>query len=128
INVAHTCNYIGAGTVEIKLDEDLNFYFLEMNTRLQVEHTITEMITGAELVKEQIKIAQGEVLTLHHEDLSIHGNAIELRIYAEDTSNNFFPDSGVLKTYKLPEGPGVRVDNAYEAGQEISVYYDPMIA
>ncbi|HUH18160.1 acetyl-CoA carboxylase biotin carboxylase subunit [Albibacterium sp.] len=128
INVARSCNYVGAGTVEFIMDADLNFYFLEMNTRLQVEHPITEMITGVDLVKEQIKIARGEVLALKQEDLSIHGHAIELRIYAEDPSNNFFPDSGILKTYKLPEGPGVRVDNAYQAGMEISVYYDPMIA
>lgn len=128
INVAQSCNYVGAGTVEFIMDADLNFYFLEMNTRLQVEHPITEMITGVDLVKEQIKIARGEVLALKQEDLSIHGHAIELRIYAEDPSNNFFPDSGILKTYKLPEGPGVRVDNAYQAGMEISVYYDPMIA
>jgi len=128
INVARSCNYVGAGTVEFIMDSDHNFYFLEMNTRLQVEHPITEMITGVDLVKEQIKIAQGKVLTLRQEDLNIHGHAIELRIYAEDPANNFFPDSGILKTYKLPEGPGVRVDNAYEAGMEISVYYDPMIA
>lgn len=128
INVAQSCNYVGAGTVEFIMDADLNFYFLEMNTRLQVEHPITEMITGVDLVKEQIKIARGEVLALKQEDLSIHGHAIELRIYAEDPSNNFFPDSGILKTYKLPEGSGVRVDNAYQAGMEISVYYDPMIA
>lgn len=128
INVARSCNYVGAGTVEFIMDADSNFYFLEMNTRLQVEHPITEMITGIDLVKEQIKIARGEVLNLRQKDLSIHGHAIELRIYAEDPANNFFPDSGVLKTYKLPEGPGVRVDNAYEAGMEISVYYDPMIA
>jgi len=128
INVARSCNYVGAGTVEFILDENFDFFFLEMNTRLQVEHPITEMITGIDLVKEQIKIANGKALTLMQENITINGHAIELRIYAEDPANNFLPDMGVLQTYKLPEGPGIRVDNAYEAGMEISVYYDPMIA
>lgn len=128
INVARSCQYTGAGTVEFIMDSDSNFYFLEMNTRLQVEHPITEMITGVDLVKEQIKVARGEVLSLKQDELHIHGHAIELRIYAEDPNNHFFPDSGVLQAYKLPEGPGVRVDNAYEVGMEIPVYYDPMIA
>ena len=128
INVARSCNYVGAGTVEFIVDENFNFFFLEMNTRLQVEHPITEMITGVDLVKEQIKIAQGKTLTLNQSNLKINGHAIELRIYAEDPANNFLPDIGTLKTYKLPEGPGIRVDNAYAPGMEISVYYDPMIA
>jgi len=128
IDVARSCNYIGAGTVEFILDKDFNFYFLEMNTRLQVEHPVTEMITGVDLVKEQIKITQGKALTLTQADLKINGHAIELRIYAEDPANGFLPDIGTLQTYKLPEGPGVRVDSGYTAGMEISVYYDPMIA
>jgi len=128
IDVARSCNYIGAGTVEFILDEDFNFYFLEMNTRLQVEHPVTEMITGVDLVKEQIKIAQGKALTLTKNDLKINGHAIELRIYAEDPANGFLPDIGTLQTYKLPEGPGIRVDSGYAAGMEVSVYYDPMIA
>ena len=128
VNVARSCNYVGAGTVEFIVDENFNFFFLEMNTRLQVEHPITEMITAVDLVKEQIKIAQGKTLTLSQRDLKINGHAIELRIYAEDPENNFLPDIGTLKTYKLPEGPGIRVDNAYAPGMEISVYYDPMIS
>jgi len=128
IDVARSCNYIGAGTVEFILDENFNFYFLEMNTRLQVEHPITEMITGVDIVKEQIKIAQGKALTLKQEELKINGHAIELSVYAEDPENNFLPDTGNLQTYTHPAGPGIRVDNAYAAGMEISVYYDPMIA
>jgi acetyl-CoA carboxylase biotin carboxylase subunit len=128
VDVARACDYTGAGTVEFILDEQQNFYFLEMNTRLQVEHPITEMITGVDLVKEQIRIARGEALSIQQSDLRIHGHAIELRIYAEDPLNNFLPDTGVLKTYELPQGPGIRVDNAYRAGMEVSVFYDPMIA
>ena len=128
VDVARSCKYRGAGTVEFILDEQMNFYFLEMNTRLQVEHPITEMITGVDLVKEQIKIARGEKLSIEQSDLHIHGHAIELRIYAEDPLNNFLPDTGELTTYELPQGPGIRVDNAYQAGMEVSVFYDPMIA
>lgn len=128
VDVARSCNYIGAGTVEFILDENLNFYFLEMNTRLQVEHPVTEMITGLDLVKEQIKIARGEELTFRQEDLAINGHAVELRVYAEDPCNNFLPDIGTLQTYRLPQGPGVRVDDGFEEGMEIPIYYDPMIA
>ena len=128
VDVARSCNYTGAGTVEFILDEQMNFYFLEMNTRLQVEHPITEMITGLDLVKEQIKIARGETLSIKQSDLQIHGHAIELRIYAEDPLNNFLPDTGMLTTYELPQGPGIRVDNAFRAGMEVPVFYDPMIA
>lgn len=128
VDVARSCNYTGAGTVEFILDEQMNFYFLEMNTRLQVEHPITEMITGLDLVKEQIKIARGETLSIKQSDLQIHGHAIELRIYAEDPLNNFLPDTGMLTTYELPHGPGIRVDNAFRAGMEVPVFYDPMIA
>jgi len=128
VDVARSCNYVGAGTVEFILDEKLNFYFLEMNTRLQVEHPVTEMITGLDLVKEQIKIARGEKLSFEQEDLAIKGHAVELRVYAEDPANNFLPDIGTLQTYRLPQGPGVRVDDGFEEGMEIPIYYDPMIA
>ncbi|MGD1840428.1 MAG: acetyl-CoA carboxylase biotin carboxylase subunit [Thermonemataceae bacterium] len=128
IKVAQACNYYNAGTVEFVMDEQLNFYFLEMNTRLQVEHPVTEMITGIDLVKEQIKIAQGESLSFQQEDLQIRGHALEVRVYAEDPKNNFLPDIGQLKTYVRPQGLGVRVDDGFEQGMEIPIYYDPMIA
>ena len=128
VDVARSVNYVGAGTVEFILDENLDFFFLEMNTRLQVEHPVTEMITGLDLVKEQIKIARGEQLSYQQEDLEINGHAIELRVYAEDPENNFLPDIGTLQTYKTPKGYGVRVDDGFEQGMEIPIYYDPMIA
>jgi acetyl-CoA carboxylase biotin carboxylase subunit len=128
VDVARSVNYTGAGTVEFILDEQLNFYFLEMNTRLQVEHPVTELITGIDLVKEQIRIARGEAISFKQEDLSIIGHAIELRVYAEDPANNFLPDIGTLQTYITPKGPGVRVDDGFEQGMEIPIYYDPMIA
>ena len=128
VNVAKACNYYGAGTVEFLADENLNFYFLEMNTRLQVEHPVTEQIVGLDLVKEQIRIAKGEQLGYTQDDLKIHGHAIELRVCAEDPMNNFLPDIGKLKTYKTPQGYGVRVDDSFEAGMEIPIQYDPMIA
>lgn len=128
VKIAHSCQYTGAGTVEFLLDENNNFYFLEMNTRLQVEHPVTEMITGIDLVKEQVKIARGEKLSFRQEDLKINGHAMELRIYAEDPSNNFLPDIGKLITYRTPDGPGIRVDSGYEEGMDIPVFYDPMIA
>ncbi|MEN7549218.1 acetyl-CoA carboxylase biotin carboxylase subunit [Rapidithrix thailandica] len=128
VGVAKACQYVGAGTVEFIVDKELNFYFLEMNTRLQVEHPITEQITGKDLVKEQLRIAQGEKLPFTQADLLINGHAIEVRIYAEDPHNNFLPDTGVLEVYKRPFGPGVRLDDGYEEGLEIPVFYDPMIA
>lgn len=128
IDVARSVNYVGAGTVEFILDENLDFFFLEMNTRLQVEHPVTEMITGLDLVKEQIKIARGEKLSYTQQDLKINGHAIELRVYAEDPLNNFLPDIGTLQTYRTPKGNGVRVDDGFEEGMEIPIYYDPMIA
>lgn len=128
VDVARSVNYTGAGTVEFILDENLDFFFLEMNTRLQVEHPVTELITGTDLVKEQIKIASGEKLSFSQEDLKIRGHAIELRVYAEDPANNFLPDIGTLQTYKTPKGNGVRVDDGFEQGMEIPIYYDPMIA
>jgi acetyl-CoA carboxylase biotin carboxylase subunit len=128
VTIAKACNYIGAGTIEFLLDEKLDFYFLEMNTRLQVEHPVTEFITGLDLVKEQIRIARGEKLSFSQADLKINGHAIEVRVYAEDPENNFLPDIGTLSTYRIPQGPGVRVDDSYEEGMEIPIFYDPMIA
>lgn len=128
LDVARACQYHGAGTVEFLVDEQLNFYFLEMNTRLQVEHPVTEMITGLDLVKEQIKVANGEPLGFTQDSLSINGHAIELRICAEDPANNFLPDTGTLTTYIRPQGYGVRVDDGYEQGMDIPIYYDPMIS
>ncbi len=127
-DVARACGYVGAGTVEFLVDENLDFYFLEMNTRLQVEHPVTEMITGIDIVKEQIRIARGEELSFKQEDLKIHGHAIESRVYAEDPQNNFLPDIGKLERYVRPQGPGVRVDDGFEEGMDIPIYYDPMIA
>ncbi len=128
VQVAKACNYEGAGTVEFLLDENLDFYFLEMNTRLQVEHPVTEYITGLDLVKEQINVARGEKLSFTQSDLKIQGHALEIRVCAEDPTNNFLPDIGRLQTYRIPQGPGVRVDDAYEEGMDIPIYYDPMIA
>ncbi|MFN0202493.1 MAG: acetyl-CoA carboxylase biotin carboxylase subunit [Bacteroidia bacterium] len=128
VNVCKACNYSNAGTVEFILDDNLNFYFLEMNTRLQVEHPVTEMITGIDLVKEQIRIAEGQPLPFTQEDLKINGHAIEIRVYAEDPTNNFLPDIGNLKIYRRPQGNGIRVDDGFEEGMDIPIYYDPMIA
>ncbi len=128
VDVGRSVNYTGAGTVEFIMDNDLNFYFLEMNTRLQVEHPVSELITGIDLVKEQINIARGEAISFKQEDLEINGHAIELRVYAEDPANDFLPDIGTLQTYTTPKGPGVRVDDGFEQGMEIPIYYDPMIA
>ena len=128
VNVAKSVNYTGAGTVEFLFDSTGHFYFMEMNTRLQVEHPVTEMISGLDLVKEQIKVARGEKLSFKQEDLKIHGHAIEVRVYAEDPANNFLPDIGTLTTYRPPQGPGVRVDDGFEEGMAIPIHYDPMIA
>jgi propionyl-CoA carboxylase alpha chain len=126
--VAKSCDYLGAGTVEFLLDENNNFYFLEMNTRLQVEHPVTEIITGTDLVELQIRVARGEVLALQQEDLKIKGHAVELRVYAEDPLNDFLPSVGHLNVYQLPVGEGVRVDNGFEQGMDIPIYYDPMLS
>ena len=128
VNVARSCNYCGAGTVEFLVDKNLNFYFLEMNTRLQVEHPVTEMITGVDLVELQIKIAEGEHLTMKQEDLRMDGHAIELRVYAEDPFNNFLPSINKLDVYRPPVGDGIRVDDGFKEGMEIPMFYDPMIA
>jgi acetyl-CoA carboxylase biotin carboxylase subunit len=126
--VAKSCDYLGAGTVEFLLDENNNFYFLEMNTRLQVEHPVTELITGTDLVELQIRVARGEALSIKQEDLKIKGHALELRVYAEDPMNDFLPSVGHLDVYQLPIGEGIRVDNGFEQGMDIPIYYDPMLA
>ncbi len=128
INVAKSCDYVGAGTVEFLMDDKMNFYFLEMNTRLQVEHPVTEYITGIDLVEQQIKVARGEKLEIQQEDLKINGHAIELRVYAEDSLNDFMPNVGTLEVYEIPKGKNIRLDDGYEEGMEIPIYYDPMIS
>ncbi|WP_041257484.1 acetyl-CoA carboxylase biotin carboxylase subunit [Fibrella aestuarina] len=128
VGVARACGYYGAGTVEFIVDDQLNFYFLEMNTRLQVEHPVTELITGVDLVEQMIYVAEGKALTIKQEDLHIKGHAMEIRVYAEDPANNFLPDVGTLDTYVRPQGNGVRVDDGFEQGMAIPIYYDPMIA
>ncbi len=128
VKVARSCDYIGAGTVEFLLDENHNFYFLEMNTRLQVEHPVTEIITGLDLVELQIRVAKGEILNIKQDELKINGHALELRVYAEDPLNDFLPSVGHLEVYKLPQGNGIRVDNGYEEGMDIPIYYDPMLS
>lgn len=128
VNVCKACNYEGAGTVEFLVDANNKFYFLEMNTRLQVEHPVTEEITGLDLVEWQIRVARGENLPKTQDELKINGHAIEVRVYAEDTLNGFTPDIGKLDRYRIPSGRSVRVDDAFEEGMEIPIYYDPMIA
>ena len=128
IDVARSCDYVGAGTVEFLLENNKDFYFLEMNTRLQVEHPVTELITGVDLVEEQIKIAQGEVLSIKQDDLTITGHALELRVYAEDAGNDFMPCIGTLERYRIPMGDGIRVDDGFTEGMEIPIFYDSMIS
>ncbi len=128
VMVARACDYSGAGTVEFLLDENKNFFFLEMNTRLQVEHPVTEMITGIDLVEQQIKVARNEVLELSQDKIQFKGHAIELRVYAEDALNNFLPSVGTLEEYRFVEKEGRRLDSGYKEGMEIPIYYDPMIA
>ena len=128
VNVAKSCDYLGAGTVEFLVDAQMNFYFLEMNTRLQVEHPVTEWITGLDLVAEQIKVGQGEVLSFTQVDLRIKGHAIELRVYAEDSKNDFMPSIGSLKIYQPPRGKNIRVDDGFREGMEVPIYYDPMLS
>lgn len=128
VMVAKSCDYEGAGTVEFLLDENMNFYFLEMNTRLQVEHPVTEIITGLDLVEQQIRIARGEQLSFTQDEIPLIGHSIELRVYAEDPFNNFMPSINTLSTYQIPEGEGIRVDHGFREGMEIPIFYDPMIA
>ena len=128
VKVARACDYVGAGTVEFLFDENRNFYFLEMNTRLQVEHPVTEFITGVDLVEQQILIARGEKIGFRQEDLKIKGHAMELRVYAEDPIEDFMPSTGNLEKYQMPSGEGIRLDNGFEEGMEVPIYYDPMLA
>ncbi|MEZ4923328.1 MAG: acetyl-CoA carboxylase biotin carboxylase subunit [Crocinitomicaceae bacterium] len=128
VNVAKSCHYEGVGTVEFLLDKDKNFYFLEMNTRLQVEHPVTEMTTGMDLVEAQVRVARGEELWLTQDEVPLFGHAIEVRVNAEDPENDFLPDLGKIVHYKRPQGLGIRVDDGFEEGLTIPLAYDPMIA
>ena len=128
LGIARQTGYLGTGTVELMVDTNLSFYFLEVNTRIQVEHPVTEMVTGVDLVTAQIKIAQGEPLEFKQDDIKINGHAIECRICAEDPENNFMPTTGRLNHYRLPTGPGVRCDSGVVIDSEVTVFYDPMVA
>ena len=128
IEVARACDYVGAGTVEFLVDASREFFFLEMNTRLQVEHPVTELITGVDLVREQIRIAEGHPISFQQADLTIQGHALELRVYAEDVAGGFLPSTGTLSRYRPPVGSGIRVDDGVEEGGEVSMHYDPMLA
>jgi acetyl-CoA carboxylase, biotin carboxylase subunit len=128
VSAALASGYQNAGTVEFLLDSNGDFYFLEVNARLQVEHPVTELVTGIDLVREQLRIAAGEQLGYGQEAIQYSGAAIECRIYAEDAMNRFMPSVGTVLSARLPEGPGVRVDGALESGLEVSVYYDPLLA
>ncbi|SYZ74184.1 acetyl-CoA carboxylase, biotin carboxylase subunit [Candidatus Zixiibacteriota bacterium] len=128
VNLARESGYLGAGTVEFLVDSDLKFYFLEVNTRLQVEHPVTEMVTGLDLVREQIRVAEGAPLSFRQESIRPHGHAIECRIYAEDPHQDFLPSTGTISEYREPAGPGIRVDSGVVSGSEIAIYYDPIIA
>ena len=128
VNAARACKYLGAGTVEFMVDADKNFYFLEMNTRLQVEHPVTEMITGQDLVAWQIRVACGEKLPLFQDQITLLGHAIEVRLYAEDARRGFLPQTGPVLACKVPEREGVRVDSGIEAGREVAAHYDPIVA
>ncbi len=128
IKAAKAVDYLGAGTVEFLVDEEKNFYFLEMNTRIQVEHSVTEFVTGTDLIKEQLLVAAGESLSLAQADITANGWSIECRLYAEDTENNYMPAPGLIKKITFPDGPGVRVDSGVYDGWDVSLHYDPMIA
>lgn len=129
VKAARAVNYVGAGTVEFLVsDETRDFYFLEMNTRLQVEHPVTELVTGIDLVREQISVAAGEKLSFTQDEVELRGHAIECRVYAEDTENNFLPSPGTIHRLRLPQGLGVRDDGGIYEGGEVTIYYDPMIS
>lgn len=128
IQAAKACNYYNAGTIEFLMDENKNFYFLEMNTRLQVEHPVTEMITGIDIVKEQIRIAEGKQLSFSQDEIKIFGHAIECRIYAEDIDNNFAPSTGKINLHRLTSGPGIRIDRGIDVMSDVPIYYDPMLS
>lgn len=128
INAAKACGYYNAGTIEFLMDRNKEFYFLEMNTRLQVEHPVTELISGVDLVKEQISIALGNKISFEQNDVRINGHAIECRVYAEDVDNNFAPSTGKITHHRLPSGPGIRVDRGIDLQSEVPIFYDPMLA
>ena len=129
VKIAKTVSYVGAGTVEFLVaDATREFYFLEMNTRLQVEHPVTELVTGFDLVREQFRIAAGDELSFTQQDIRLAGHAIECRIYAEDPANNFFPSPGTITELREPSGPGIRLDSGVYVGSEVSIHYDSMIA
>ncbi len=128
VRIARAAGYVNAGTVEFMLDEDKQFYFLEMNTRLQVEHPVTELVTGLDLVRHQLRIAAGEEPGLTQEQIGQRGHAIEVRIYAENPEHNFLPSTGTITHFVKAEGPGIRIDSGIESGDEITQFYDPMIA
>ena len=128
VQIAKAVNYHSAGTVEFLLDSDKNFYFMEMNTRIQVEHPVTEIITGIDLIEQQIRIANGEELKLQTEDIKLKGWAIECRINAEDVQAGFAPDPGKIESLNMPSDPCVRVDTGVQAGSSIVASYDSMIA
>lgn len=128
VKAALSSEYVNAGTIEFLVDSNHSFYFLEMNARLQVEHPVTEMVTGIDLVKEQIRVAEGKPLRFSQKDINFRGHALECRIYAEDPENNFLPSIGKLTKLRSPQGFGVREDRGVDEGNEISVYYDPMIS
>src|SRR5438309_7495860 len=128
VKAAAAVNYYSAGTIECLMGPDREFYFLEMNTRLQVEHPVTEMVWGVDLVKQQLRIARGEKLKLRQEELKPVGHAIECRIYAEDPARKFAPSPGLIRYINLPQGPGVRNENGVYAGYTVPVHYDPMLS
>jgi acetyl-CoA carboxylase, biotin carboxylase subunit len=128
VQVANAAGYFNAGTVEFLVDKDLNFYFLEMNTRLQVEHPVTELVTGLDLVHLQIHVASGGKLPFKQEDVQLRGHAIECRIYAEDPDNNFFPSPGKITELRTPSGPGIREDSGVFEGWRVPLDYDPMLS
>lgn len=128
ISAAQAVDYVGAGTIEFLVDANRKFYFLEMNTRLQVEHPVTELITGLDLVALQILVAEGKALPFEQEDIRMEGHAVECRIYAEDPRENFLPSTGTLTKHRIPSGNGIRVDAGIEEGQAVTINYDPMIS
>ena len=128
IKLVHGIGYTNAGTIEFLMDEKEQFYFLEMNTRIQVEHPVTEMITGIDLVKEQITIAEGHPLSFSQDKVSINGHSIEARIYAENPDNDFMPSTGRIETFEVPYHKGTRIDSGFRTGNLVEPYYDPMLA
>jgi len=128
IAAARSVNYVNAGTIEFLVDKDKNFYFLEMNTRVQVEHPVTELVTGVDILQEQLRVARGRRMRIRQEDVKVRGWAIECRINAEDPYNDYLPSTGTITTIRLPTGPGVRVDSGVYPGYEVTPYYDPLIS